>query len=73
VLSRPGAEIENASAASITCGSCSTTTSELPASRRRRITSITVLCRAMQAVEGSSSTKSVLTSESAERSRQVMR
>ena len=52
------------SASNMICGSCSTTTSELPASRRRFITSMTrPMSRGCRPMEGSSSTKSVLTSE----------
>ena len=52
------------SAASMICGSCSTTSSELPLSRNRCITSITRrMSRGCRPIEGSSSTNSVLVSE----------
>jgi hypothetical protein len=46
------------------CGSCSTTGSELPASRMRSITAMTrPMSRACRPIDGSSSTKRVLTGE----------
>ena len=52
------------SAASITCGSCSTTSSELPASRSRCRTPITrCMSRGCRPMLGSSRTKRVLTRE----------
>ena len=52
------------SASSMICGSCSTTSSELPASRSRFMTAITrCMSRGCRPIEGSSSTNSVFTSE----------
>ena len=60
----PGPTSMTRSAAIITCGSCSTTTKVLPASRKRCITSTTRwMSRGCRPIEGSSSTKSVLTSD----------
>ena len=60
----PGPMSRMRSAANMICGSCSTTTSVLPASRRRFITSITrPMSRGCRPIDGSSSTNSVLTSE----------
>ena len=60
----PGPMSSRRSASSMICGSCSTTTSELPASRSRFITPITrPMSRGCRPIEGSSSTKSVFTSE----------
>ncbi|MNS88880.1 hypothetical protein D3C72_1228720 [compost metagenome] len=52
------------SAATMTCGSCSTTTSVLPALRKRCMTSTTrCMSRGCKPMDGSSSTNSVFTSE----------
>ncbi len=60
----PGPRSRMRSASSMICGSCSTTTSELPASRRRFMTPMTrCMSRGCSPIEGSSSTNSVLTSE----------
>ena len=60
----PGPMSSSLSAASMICGSCSTTTSELPASRRRCITCVTrCMSRGCRPMDGSSSTNSVFTSE----------
>ena len=60
----PGPMSRMRSAANMICGSCSTTTSELPASRSRCITPITrPMSRGCRPIDGSSSTNSVLTSE----------
>ena len=60
----PGPRSSSRSAASMICGSCSTTTSELPASRSRCITCVTrCMSRGCRPMDGSSSTNSVLTSE----------
>ncbi|MNT06010.1 hypothetical protein D3C72_1406580 [compost metagenome] len=60
----PGPMSITRSAASITAGSCSTTTSVLPASRRRSMASVMrFMSRGCRPMLGSSSTNSVFTSE----------
>ncbi len=60
----PGPRSSSRSAASMICGSCSTTTSELPASRRRCMTCVTrCMSRGCSPMDGSSSTNSVFTSD----------